>query len=102
MVTQKSSTNNPGSRFVKGGSTDVFNNRLGWWERKIYTASSDDIVFVLTPRYHHRPDLLAYDTYGKATYMWLVLQFNNILDVTTEFVIGKEIHLPTPRRVLIG
>lgn len=96
------STNNANSRYSKGGTTDEFKTRLGWWERKLYTSSSDDIMLVLTSRYHQRPDILSYDVYGKATYMWLVLQYNSILDVTTEFVAGKEIHLPTPKRILIG
>jgi hypothetical protein len=98
----QSSADNPSSRYVIGGNVDVFPNRLGWWERKIFYASSDDLILILTPKYHQRPEILAYDVYGKATYAWLVLQFNNILDVTTEFVVGKEIHLPTPRRVLLS
>lgn len=96
----KNSSVNPLSRYVQGGLVDVFPNRLGWWEQKPFTATSDDIIVTLTPKYDQRPDLLAYDAYGKSSYIWLVLQYNNILDVTTEFVVGKEIYLPTPQRVL--
>jgi hypothetical protein len=91
---------NPTSRYVQGGNTDVFPTRLGWWDRKVFTISDDDLILQIDAIYHQRPDRLAYDLYGKATYVWLVLQYNNILDVTTEFVQGKILYLPTPQRVL--
>jgi hypothetical protein len=93
------STNNTLSRYVQGGVTDVYQNRLGWWDGFNLERSNDDITFVLDPKYDTRPDLLAYDMYGKATLMWLVLQYNNIVDINEEFVSGATITLPTKSRV---
>jgi len=95
------SIKNTGSRYVQGGTTESFPNRLGFWDRKIYTKSTSDILFTITPTYHLKPWLLASDIYGKATYQWLILQYNTILDDTTEFVTGAQIFLPTPQRVLL-
>lgn len=92
---------NEKSRYRSGGYTELFPNRLGWWERTVYQTSRDDVDYVIEPKYNIRPDLLAYDVYGSPRYMWLILQYNNILDVNTEFVSGKTISLPTPTRVKI-
>lgn len=93
------STDNSSSRYVQGGLTDVFANRLGWWDGYELTTATDDIVLVLAPKYDKRPDLLAYDMYGKSTLMWLVLQYNLIVDINTEFVAGTTITLPSKSRV---
>ena len=85
-------------RFVQGGVVDDFGNRLGWWERKIFHRSPTDVKMTITPRYHKRPDLLAYDAYGTANLMWFILQYNHISDITT-FVPGLEITLPTRTRL---
>lgn len=87
------------SRYVQGGTSETLGNKIGWWERTIFFARPDDITFPLTAKYHQRPDLLAQAAYGKASYMWLILQYNNILDVNTEFVEGKMISIPSPSRV---
>lgn len=88
------------SRYVQGGLTDVFSDRLGWWDGYQLTTAPDDIPpFALQAKYDTRPDLLAYDTYGKSTLMWLVLQYNLIVDINTEFVTGAIITLPSKSRV---
>lgn len=89
------------TRYRSGGSTESFPTRLGWWERTIYQPSRDDVEYVIEDRYSLRPDLLAYDVYGSPQYMWLILQYNNILDINLEFISGKTISLPTPTRVKI-
>lgn len=89
-------------RFVQGGLTDVYNNRLGWWERFPLERATDDIRFTITREFQFRPDLLAFRLYQKATLMWLVLQYNNIVDINTEFVVGKTLYLPTARRVQVN
>lgn len=95
----KKSTNNSLTRYVQGGTTDVYQNRLGWWDGFTLTTSNDDITFILDPKYDKRPDLLAYDMYGKSTLMWLVLQYNSIVDINEEFISGATITLPTKSRV---
>lgn len=86
-------------RYVQGGGVEAFPTRIGWWERKIMTAAVSDVPFIITSKYHKRPDLLAFDVYGSSTMMWLVLQFNNIVDINEEFIDGKEIMLPLKSRV---
>lgn len=87
------------SRYTQGGKTDVYTNRLGWWERQSIPLADDDITITLNARYAERPDLVSYDIYGKVNLMWLVLSYNNILDINTEFTKGKVIRLPSPQRV---
>jgi len=94
-----SSVDNKKSRYVKGGITEVFSTRLGWWERIIYERSKDDISYTIEAKYNLRPDLLAFDLYGSPVYTWVILQYNNILDINLEFVEGKTITIPSPNRV---
>ena len=93
------STDNPTCRYVQGGTTDVYADRLGWWEGRSLTTAPDDISFVLQSKYNTRPDLLAYDMYGKANLAWLVLQYNAIVDIEEEFVTGAQMVLPSAARV---
>jgi len=86
------------SRYVKGGETELDGNYLGWWELNPITPSVDDITITIPKKYHQRPDLLAFDVYGKAKYQWLILQFNTILDIEVEFVEGRKITIPSPAR----
>ncbi len=85
-------------RFVHGGKADDFEIRLGWWERKVFIRSPTDVPLELGPRYHMRPDLLAYDLYGKSSLGWFVMQYNHLSDVT-KFVQGLYIILPTKNRL---
>lgn len=92
------STNSSTSRYTVGGTTEDYKYRLGWWERKIFVKSQSDVTLYVEPKYSMRPDLLAFDLYGKASLMWVILQYNNILDIT-EFVEGLQITLPTKHRL---
>jgi len=87
------------SRYVQGGTTTTFNNRTGWWERRYISESPDDIYVIITSRTDQRPYLVASDVYNNEALEWLVLQYNNILDIATEFTTGKQIKLPTLLRV---
>ncbi len=96
-----SSADDETSRYTLGGSTEQLNpGFLDWWERTIFPPSLDDVPFTINKKYSRRPDLLAYDTYGKDKKMWLILDYNNIQDINTEFVEGKKILLMSPARVL--
>jgi hypothetical protein len=94
-----SSANNTVSRYVQGGVTDVYANRLGWWDGFTFPPSSDDVSFTLESKYNQRPDLLAYDMYGKSLLVWFVLQYNGIVDINEEFITGAVIRLPTKSRL---
>lgn len=93
------STDNKSSRYVNGGLTDKYAKRLGWWDRYQFSYDDTDLVITLSTKYDQRPDLVSYDIYGTANYEWVVLQYNNILDIVTEFVVGKDIRLPTFERL---
>jgi hypothetical protein len=95
------STDNRMSRYVQGGLSDKFSNRIGWWERYSFEKREDDLRFVIQTHQEKRPDLIAFDAYGKTSLMWLVLQYNAIVDTETELYVGRELRLPTQRRVMI-
>jgi len=97
----KKSTDSRNSRYVQGGTTDIYNNRLGWWERRALERQDDDLRLVVRQTEGKRPDLISYRIYGKAIYAWLVLEYNNIVDPETELVPGKELFLPTQKRLIL-
>ena len=86
-------------RYRCGGYTDVNGSALGWWERVVFIKSPTDITFQLTQKYNHRPDLVAFDVYGRPDLQWFILQYNDMLDVIGEFVTGASITLPTKIRL---
>lgn len=94
-------TNITKSRYVQGGTTERFPRRVGWWERRELPKDDSDITLILLPDEDRRPDLVAYKMYGQTSLMWVVLQFNNIVDIETEFRTGVEIRLPTQRRLML-
>lgn len=98
MATKKT-TDVANSRYSQGGVTEVKGNRIGWWERKVFPKSPLDVTFNITKRYIGRPDLIAFDMYGKTTLMWVVLQYNNVLDIATDLREGAVIVLPTRSRL---
>lgn len=97
----KSSLKKRYCRYAQGGNTDVFPNKLGWWERFDLTDNHDnDIVIDKLPKtYERRPDLLAFDIYGRSDYDWVILQYNNIVDIEEEFITGSQLVLPNKMRV---
>lgn len=99
MTTRNRSDLNRTGRYVQGGVSDSFSDRIGWWERRILAKSSSDVAITITARYHKRPDLLAADLYGRPTDQWVILQLNNIVDINVEFVQGKQIVVPTKQRM---
>ncbi len=59
-------------------------------------AESDDFRYVIENQYRHRPDLLAYDTYGSAKLWWVFVQRNMTVlkDPIYDFEPGTVIYLP--------
>lgn len=93
-------TDNPKrNRYTKGGVTDTRAWRIDWWERTIIPTAVDDLTITVDTVTEARPDLIAHSVYGRANLMWLVLQYNNILDIASELYVGKTLRLPTIRRV---
>lgn len=99
MATQYNSTDVTHSRYTQGGQTERYPTRLGWWTRRAFPKSDTDIKVTITDRSHQRPWIVSYDYYGSEQYEWLILQYNNILDVTDEFVVGTIITIPSHQRL---
>jgi len=97
----KKSTDDRNSRYVQGGNTDIYNNRLGWWEKRTIERANDDIRLVIEQNEGKRPDLISNRIYGKPSYGWLILQYNNIVDIETEMLPGKELFLPSQKRLIL-
>lgn len=96
----KKSTDDVNSRYTQGGLTDVFPQRLGWWDRYILEKDpTTDYEYIIPDKYHQRPHNLAYDVYGRADYFFIILQYNNIIDVFEEFTAGKKLIMPTQQRL---
>ena len=57
----------------------------------------DDIYWAITPTYHLRPDMLAFDLYNDSKLWWVFAQRNpnTLKDPMFDFVVGTEIYLPT-------
>lgn len=95
------STQNRSSRYVQGGLTDIYNKRLGWWEKRELSKQNDDLVIIVSDSETARPDLISQRLYGKPTYAWLVLMYNSIVDPETELLAGKTIVMPTQQRLIL-
>lgn len=104
LYENKSSVKKKYSRYLQGGTTDVFKDRLGWWERRddIATDQIDDVSFVITKRYEHRPYLVAKLFLGREDMEWLILQYNEIVDIIEEFVPGRTIKIPSKNRAFFS
>lgn len=89
------------SRYVQGGNSYISGQKLGWWDKREFDKDQSDVEITLDNEFHQRPDKLAAKAYGKQSYMWFILQYNNILDPMEEFVQGATIRLPLPNRVLL-
>ena len=59
-------------------------------------AEDDDVDYIVTSAYTHRPDLLAHDLYGNKDLWWVFAQRNLdvIKDPIYDFTAGLKIKLP--------
>lgn len=90
------------TRYRNGGTTEAFPTRIGWWERRVISRSVDDIVLNVSVRQAFRPDIISNDVYGTPMLAWLVLQYNNIVDVNVELGQGAVLYLPQKSRVMFN
>lgn len=94
--TNKSSLDKHNSRLVQGGKTTQTGNKLSWWERYTLAEDVNAISILLDSTFANRPDIVAYEYYGTSKLEWVILQYNNIVDVREEFTVGKTIVIPSP------
>lgn len=101
LYDKKSSLDVSRGRYNKGGTTDKFPKSLGWWERTLdNTPQIDDIPFIITNDVEFREDLISKAVYGRDDLGWLILEYNNIVDIYEELVVGKVITMPSPKRAI--
>lgn len=100
--TKKSSLDSVRGRYSKGGDTEVFPTRLGWWERDLSFMGYkvDDIEYLITITDQYSPDIISRNVYQRDDMGWLILQYNNIVDIMEELVAGRIIRMPSPQRVI--
>ncbi len=96
----KTSMRKKNSRMLQGGTTEVYKDRLGWYEKRtdIEKDQYDDRVFTITKKYEFKPWLVAKVLLDREDLEWLVLEYNDIVDIMEEFVVGREIRVPSKNR----
>jgi hypothetical protein len=92
MVTDK-------TRYGFGGVVDTNTVGVGFWTRKILPFRSDDVYIKMSAVEALKPSQVTYKLYGKDNLLWLLLQYNNIIDPVEELFPGKVIVLPHPTRI---
>jgi hypothetical protein len=78
-------------------NTQIVNNKfLDIMTSRTLITDQSDVYWTITPGYHLRPDLLAYDLYSDPSLWWVFAQRNpNVLaDPFFDFVQGISIFIP--------
>lgn len=77
-------------------NTDPSGKYLDIYVSRPIPASPSDTSYVIEPKYHLRPDLLAYDLYGNSTLWWVFAERNPnaLTDPVGSFRSGVTINLP--------
>lgn len=81
------------SPYANTGYTDFF---LDVMANRAIPKKTDDVYFDINQVYQYRPDLLAFDLYGRSELWWVFYQRNpNTLTAPPwDFVPGRSIYLP--------
>jgi nucleoid-associated protein YgaU len=95
----KNSTLVQTSRYVAGGKTEVNTRALEWWERTVFKHDSTDTTYVVDLKTAGRLDIIATVFYNDPALWWFIAQYNSILDVYGEIVVGRVLRIPTKSRV---
>lgn len=71
-----------------------------WVAREIGSSVGDKIVSI-DPKYHLRPDLMAYDLYGSANLWWVfaITNKDKLVDPINDFVSGLVITQPAAKSI---
>lgn len=82
-------------------STELFGSFLDVLTFRPITKISTDVVYTIDIMYKHRPDLLAFDLYGRADLWWVFAARNpNVLkDPLFDFVPGTTIFIPNENTI---
>ena len=82
--------------------TNKFGNFLDIMKNRPVPKNKSDTLFRINATYQYRPDLLAYDLYGKSALWWVFAARNpNVIrDPIYDFQIGKVIYIPNGQVLL--
>ncbi len=74
---------------------------LLYFNYRAIPPDSTDIIYTLDSKYHHRPDLFAYDVYGDSRLWWVFINMNmdTIKDPIWDFKSGTTIRYATKDRL---
>ena len=101
LYQNKSSLRKRYSRYVQGGVSDVVGNKIGWWDRTVIPYGAyDDITITIDNVTKERADLIAYTYYGTSELEWLILQYNNVVDIKEDLCYGTTIKIPSASRTM--
>lgn len=98
MVTKHSTPTK--TRYTIGGTVNTNPVGLGFWTKITLDHRDDDIIVILNEKMAKHPNILTQQLYGRDNLIWLVWQYNNILDPITELIPGMKIVMPNPIRLL--
>lgn len=99
MATNSNSLFNKFSRYVAGGTSEVADGRIEWWDRSIFPKDDSDIAYAVENFYEGRLDLIASTFYNEPRYWWVIAQYNNILDPFSEITAGRVLLIPAKARL---
>lgn len=98
MAYETNSTRVRISRYVSGGTTEVGQTALEWWDRNFFVSNADDTNYVVEKKFEGRLDLIAAVFLGEPRYWWLIAMHNNILDPFNEVLEGTVLYIPSAER----
>jgi hypothetical protein len=98
-MAETNSTLNRASRYVGGGTTEINQTAIEWWERDQFLSYPDDLTYVVERKFVGRLDLIAAVYVGEPRYWWVIAMLNNILDPANDVVEGLVIYIPTVERL---
>ena len=87
------------SRYVSGGTTEIGENAIEWWERTVFPSATDDKVYQIERKFEGRLDIIATLFFGDPRYWWVIAQYNSVLDPFDEIIEGATIYIPSIERV---
>jgi len=101
LYENKNSLSKKYSRMLNGGTVEIVGDKYGWWERRDMEKDvAGDIKVTINEIFHKKPHLVSYYYYQTPTLFWLILQYNNIVDIDEEFIRGRVITVPEKYRAL--
>eukprot|EP00920_Eleutheroschizon_duboscqi_P044210 GHVT01105460.1.p1 GENE.GHVT01105460.1~~GHVT01105460.1.p1 ORF type:complete len:130 (-),score=1.13 GHVT01105460.1:324-713(-) len=101
QYSNKSSVLKFDTRYTCGGYSEISPLKIKWWERKIFKKEEfSDRKFVITSAYKYRPDLISQLFFGRPDLGWIILQYNDIVDIIEELDVNKTITIPSSFRTM--